>query len=103
MKKDIPLGVLGATDDWHVSGVFIGRFREVPEAGCDDVCAIADVAAHEIGHATGFDEISPYNLFDRVRDLFGGSRDLMRENQGQPTAPLGFNMNRDDSRPLDSR
>ena len=63
--------------------------------GCDDICAVSDVAAHEIAHAVGFEPISPYNLIERFRELMGGPRDLMREQQGQPTAPLQFNMNRD--------
>src|SRR5437016_14567172 len=34
-------------------------------------------------------------VIERFRELLGGARDLMREHQGQPTAPLEFNMNRD--------
>lgn len=90
------IGELGGTEDEsHRSAIYLGHFASTPEPGCDDVCAIANVGAHEIGHGLGFDVISPSNLFERVRELSGGARDLMRESQGQPTAPLDFNMSRD--------
>jgi RHS repeat-associated protein len=95
---EAPLGVLGAT--YHgQSAVFMDRLNGAGSSTCDSACAFANVAAHEIGHAVGFDDpghgLGGVSVSESVRQLLGGAPDLMMQGQDPARQPMNFNMAKD--------
>jgi len=90
VNGDRPFGNT-SPDGKRISAIFLDNFFANPEAGCNQICAIANVGAHELGHGQGLDH--PWIAWLWLKQLFGAPKDLMEANQSNPSEPREFDTN----------